>query len=84
MLEAFARRPEWSVATVSCAGEEVAPEARSALLHWGEYERICWGAVHQGGPPLLDACSGSLGYVCFPDPARQSSAASSRVQASAK
>ena len=63
MLEAFARRPEWSLVTVSCAGEEVAPEARSTLLHWGEYERICWGAVHQGGLPLLGACSGRPEYI---------------------
>lgn len=82
MLQAFARRPEWSVVTVSCAVEEVAPEARNALLHWGEYERICWGAVHKGGHPLLGACSGKLGYIRLTVAARQSRAASSRVQAS--
>ena len=83
MLEAFARRPEWSVVTVSCAGEEVAPEVRNTLLHWGEYERICWGAVHQGGLPLLGACSVRLVYVRLSGPARQSRAASIFAQASA-
>ncbi|KAK9826378.1 hypothetical protein WJX81_005431 [Elliptochloris bilobata] len=48
VLDAFARRPAWSVACVSGAGEDVSTAARTSLLHWGEYERICWDAVHKG------------------------------------
>ncbi len=51
MLEAFARRPEWSAVSLSCGGEDVAPEACNTVLHWGEYERIRWDAVHKGGCP---------------------------------
>lgn len=65
MLEAFARRPEWRVVTVNCASEDVAPEARTTLLHWGEYERIRWDAVHKGVSPYIDPCSSKLRNICY-------------------
>jgi hypothetical protein len=46
VLQAFQRRPAWRVTSTCGVGEEVARE--SSLLHWGEYERISWDAVHKG------------------------------------
>lgn len=55
MLAAFQRRPWWQVACIVGEGEEVSQAASSSRFHWGEYERIDWGMVHEGTADSLAA-----------------------------
>ncbi len=50
VVEAFQRRrPHWRATAETGCGESLAPDASTSDLHWGEYERMDWARIHEGG-----------------------------------
>jgi hypothetical protein len=56
VLDALTARPAWRVTSVEGEGFDPHPVTSTSRLHWGEYERVDWGRVHEGATTASSYC----------------------------